>query len=159
MNNNSEDFDGLVEIWYFVKNHIIAIVIFYYCYWPIQTQIIIKILGENNFYLSFFVSFIIDVAISRGIEKAIIKFFNFIRYGNFKGKVFLVIGIAALLFTIFCAYAIWADNKMYIEMHYDYNKRVTELKEATICCISSAVITIFSGGIFIAKNLSKKHQK
>ena len=158
---------GYYYLWECVKNHIIAVLVF----WGIFGGIFVGI-GTifENAYLGFFLGLIVSIAISIGIEKAVKSFYELIRFGKIKGKLFLIVGVLSLLFFLISCYSILEEkeiieeNKQHIIEDPSYSKYANERIEiaennkdmAVICSISSVVVAVISGGIFVLRNQSKK---
>ena len=160
---------GYYSLWELAKNHIIFLLVFFNTFGAIFVGIGTIL---ENAYLGFFVGLIVSIAISIGIEKVVKSFFDLIRYGSIKGKIFLIIGIFALFLLAVSAYSIWESNDMietnkqhmaedpsYSKYAIERIEYVQKQKDITIIvCLSSTVVAIISGGIFCAKNQSKKRR-
>ena len=164
---DEETAEGLYGLWVLAKSHIISLVVFFSIF-----GIVFVWLGDilENAYIGFFVGLIVAFIISYWIEKAIKSFLDLIRYGSIKGKFFLIGTILAVLILLLSIYSIWEqndlikDNKQHMAEDPSYSeyaidrieyaeKNIDELK---IYCLSSIVVAIIFGGIFIVKNESVK---
>lgn len=150
-----------------VKKHFIGILVFLRILVPIFVGIG-KFIGDA--YIGFAIGFVVSIFIAAGVEKVIKTFYNIIRYGHIKGKLFLIVSIFSVFFLLMSIYSIYeandliTSNEQHMEEDPSYSKYATEYienaenkKENYVqYCIVSTSVAIISGAIFVVRNQTHK---